>query len=262
MLTFIVRSFISGPFILAVFIFSLATCCSGAGFSIQQPSSDNVLGECVVLFHGMGRTYRSMANMQKELGKAGYHTVNYGYASTKMDIESLAREYYPLAVEKCLQFTPSVIHFVTHSLGGILLRSAIENNRPVNLGRVVMLSPPNHGSSLVDTLQDWWLYKWINGPAGQQLSTAQDSIPNRLGRVDFPLGIITGDKHAFFDIWFSSLIPGEDDGKVSVDEAKVEGMKSFLVVHQSHPFIMNARYVHTETIHFLKYGTFKKNVNN
>ncbi len=235
----------------------LSTSCSQAGFSTQKPSPNNVLGECVVILHGMGRTHHSMDDMQEELTKAGFHTVNYGYPSTKSDIETLAREHFPKALDKCQQFDPTAVHFVTHSLGGIVLRMAIQQYRPANLGRVVMLSPPNRGSPLVDTLKDWWLYEWINGPAGQQLSTAADSVPNKLGRVDYSVGIITGDRQAFFDAWFSSKIPGEDDGKVSVEGAKVDGMSDFLVVHESHPFIMDDAYVQRQTVYFLNHGTFK-----
>lgn len=244
-------------FVLSILVLSMLTGCSKMGFSTKKPSANNNLGECVVLLHGMGRTHHSLDDMQDQLTKAGFHTVNYGYPSRKKDIESIARDYVPVALDKCQQFTPTAVHFVTHSLGGIVLRMAIQQNRPENLGRVVMLSPPNRGSSLVDTLKDWWFYEWINGPAGQQLSTSADSVPNKLGRVDYPVGIITGDRHAFFDAWFSSKIPGEDDGKVSVERAKVDGMSSFLVVHESHPFIMNDEYVQRETVYFLKHGTFK-----
>jgi triacylglycerol lipase len=230
--------------------------CSTTGLSIKKPSLDNAMGECVVLLHGMGRTYRSMGKMQDALTRAGYHTVNLGYPSTKKDIESIVAENFPYGLEQCGQFNPTSIHFVTHSLGGIVTRSAIKENRPKKLGRVVMLSPPNKGSAVVDDLKDRWYYSWLNGPAGQQLSTAADSVPNQLGPVDYPVGIITGDRHAFFDGWLSNIIPGVDDGKVSVERAKVDGMTDFLVVHQSHPYIMNSEYVHAETVHFLGKGIF------
>ncbi len=120
-----------------------------------------------------------------------------------------------------------------------------------------MLSPPNRGSAAVDFLRSWKIYQWLNGPAGQQLSTDPDSVPNQLGPVDYPVGIITGDRYAFFDGWLSRILPGKDDGKVSVERAKLEGMSDFLVVHESHPFIMDSVYVQDETVHFLKNGTFK-----
>lgn len=230
--------------------------CGTRSYSIKQPPPEKAVGECVILLHGMGRTYHSMDKMQAALTRAGYHTVNLDYPSRKEDIESLAANYPPLALELCRQFNPGAIHFVTHSLGGIVSRAAIKQNRPAKLGRVVMLSPPNRGSSVVDHLKDRWYYAWLNGPAGQQLATAQDSVPNQLGPVNYSVGIITGDRHAFFDKWLLSYFNGANDGKVSVEQAKLDRMADFLVVHQSHPYIMNSEYVQFETIQFLKTGGF------
>jgi triacylglycerol lipase len=235
----------------------LFTGCSITTFSIQEPEAENSRNECVVLLHGLGRTRLSMKDMQQKLTSEGYHTVNLNYPSTKKTIESIAREDVPPAIDKCHQFGPAAIHFVTHSMGGIIMRQHLSETRPENFGRVVMLSPPNGGSAVADKLKAWRLFQWINGPAGQQLSTAPDSVPNRLGPVDYSTGIITGDRYAFFDSWFSSLIPGKDDGKVSVERAKIEGMADFLVAHESHPFIMNGDYVQAETVYFLSHGKFR-----
>lgn len=231
--------------------------CNKAHISIQNPSANNTIGECVILIHGMGRTYKAMNSMQKILTETGYDTVNLGYPSTDKDIATIADQYFSNAISQCRKFHPTAINFVTHSLGGIVLRQTIKENRPEDLGRVVMLSPPNQGSSVADTLQNWWFYEWLNGPAGQQLQTGEDSVPNQLGPIDYPVGIITGDHYAFFDAWFSHILPGKDDGKVSVEQAKVEGMADFLVVHESHPFIMNSLNVQEETIYFLQHGVFK-----
>jgi triacylglycerol lipase len=248
------RTFANVLFVL--FLLPLAGC-SKRTFLIKEPSIKNIRDECVVLLHGLGRSYRSMNGMQEILAAAGYHTVSLNYPSTKKNIESIAGEDFPPAIDQCREFNPAAIHFVTHSLGGIVVRKVFSENRPEKLGRVVMLSPPNRGSAVVDKLRNWRLYVWLNGPAGQQLSTAADSVPNQLGRVDYPVGIITGDRHAFFDAWFSFLSPGKDDGKVSVERAKVDGMSDFLLVHESHPFIMDSGYVQDETVYFLINGAFR-----
>ena len=122
--------------------------------------------------------------------------------------------------------------------------------------RVVMLSPPNRGSEISDLLKDFFLYRWIMGPAGQQLGTSAKSLPNRLGPVNVPVGIITGDRS--LDPWLSIRMPGPDDGKVSVASARLPEMADFLVVHRSHGFIMNGPEVIAQTSHFLKYGMFKR----
>lgn len=234
----------------------LFSACYKIPFSAKKATAKNRTLDCVVLLHGMGRTYQSMESLQEVLIERGYHTVNIGYPSTKKDIETLAKDHFPIAIEQCEKFDPQKIHFVSHSLGGIIIRQALKHDRPAKLGRVVMLSPPNKGASVVDVLGSWKIYKWLNGPAGQQLSTDPSSLPNRLGPVDYTVGIITGNRHAWFDAWLSYIIPGVDDGKVSVERTKLEGMSDFLIVNESHPFIMNAPYVQEETVHFLKYGKF------
>ena len=148
------------------------------------------------------------------------------------------------------------IHFVTHSLGGIIVRYYLKNHRIPELGRVVMLSPPNGGSEVVDKFRDNFIFKWLNGPAGQQLGTGKDSLPKKLGGVAFELGVIDGDRS--INLFLSIIIPGPDDGKVSVSNAKVEGMKDFIIVHSSHPFIMKNRHAIKQTITFLRQGEFTR----
>jgi len=235
----------------------VSSCSAKPGVVVRSPESSQQAVDCVVLIHGMGRSSKAMVSMQKALVNDGFVTVNLGYASTKKDIETIALEDYPLGVEHCLAVGPQYIHFVTHSLGGIVLRKAFSDKKPEKLGRVVMLSPPNQGSKLVDKIKDWWLFRKITGPAGQQLVSGPEGLPAQLGNADFNLGIITGSSHAFFDSWFASIIPGADDGKVSIESAQLEGMDDFLVTGDTHPFIMNSRYVQQETLHFLRHGKFK-----
>ncbi len=209
----------------------------------------------MVLLHGLARTARSMQPLVKALEKAGYTTVNIDYASRAAPIEKLSREAVPKGVSACRRLGARRIHFVTHSMGGILLRHYLANHRLAELGRVVMLSPPNHGSEIADQLKENRLYRWFNGPAGQELGTK--GLPERLGPVDYPVGVITGSKSALWDRWFSSkLIPGPDDGKVSVESARLEGMTDFLVVPYSHGFIMRPAPVIRQVLHFLRHGRF------
>ncbi len=231
--------------------------CGGAmSRSKTMLPANTVKNECVILLHGLGRTYHSMDEMQIKLTAAGYHTVNLDYPSRKESIQQLAAKYIPPVIDQCSAFDPAHIHFVTHSLGGIVIRMAIKQNWPEKLGRVVMLSPPNRGSDAVDDLKDRWYYSWINGPAGQELSTSEDSTPNQLGPVDYPVGVIMGDRHAFFDTWLLAMFQGANDGKVSVEGAKLDGMADFMVVHESHPYIMKSELVQFQTIQFLNNGLF------
>lgn len=245
-------------FITLLFTVLIMSSCKQVHYVTASPTASTAKEECVVLFHGMARSHRSMEEMQEYLTDVGYHTVNVGYPSTKLDVQSISASYFAKAVATCEQFQPTVIHFVTHSLGGILTRYSLQQQPLKNLGRVVMLSPPNKGSEATDKLKDWLLYQWLNGPAGQQLETSKDSLPNRLGPATFSVGIITGNQHAFFDGWLADIIPGEDDGKVSIESAKLEGMLDFLVVEESHPFIMDSELVQQQTQYFLENGVFEK----
>jgi len=231
----------------------VGTCMPVRGFS----SDASEQCQCVILLHGLGRTSKSMHEMDQALEAAGYTTANLDYPSRDFPVEKLALDVIPEGLERCHTRGARRIHFVTHSLGGILVRYYLSQRRIEGLGRVVMLSPPNQGSEAADALQDMAFYQWFNGPAGQQLGTGPGSFVIQLGPVHYPVGVITGNTHALFDTWLADLIPGPDDGKVSVERAKVEGMTDFLSLPYAHPFIMEEPEVIDQTIHFLLQGRFK-----
>lgn len=210
--------------------------------------------EYVVLLHGLARTSNSMHKLDRYFSKQGYKVLNIDYPSRKYHISELANIVRKEVISKASD--AERIHFITHSMGGIILRYMQEHDPLPNLARVIMLSPPNHGSEVVDILGGMWVFSYINGPAGKQLGTDKDGICQKIGKVNFELGVITGDRSIN---WINSLvISGKDDGKVSIESAKVEGMKDFLVVHVSHPFIMNNETVMTQCLYFLKEGSFKR----
>jgi len=214
--------------------------------------------ECVILLHGLARTARSMRRMDKALQKAGYMTCNLGYPSRKYPVQYLAERYIPQALNECSRKAGEKkiqkIHFVTHSMGGILVRQYLSSHVVENLGRVVMLAPPNHGSEIVDRLGNRWWFRRFNGPGGCSLGTGEYSVPNRLGPVDFPVGIITGKQS--LDPLFSRMVARPNDGKVSLASAHVNGMQDFLVVPYGHTFVMQKKEVIRQTIFFLENGKF------
>jgi len=195
-----------------------------------------------------------MEKMETALVQEGYHVLNVDYPSRHHRVEELATRIIPAAFNECDPQRVDKIHFVTHSLGGILVRYYLAHYELASLGRVVMLSPPNQGSEVVDKLRNFPGFRWINGPAAEQLGTDDAGIPAQLPPVDYEVGVIAGDKTINFIN--SMLIPGKDDGKVSVERAKVAGMVDFLITHHSHPFIMRARDVIEKTVFFLDHGHF------
>ena len=215
----------------------------------------NAESNMVVLLHGLARSDSSFKKMEKSLQEEGYETCNISYPSTKYPIEKLVSDFVLPDIKRCLKGDRKIVNFVTHSMGGIVVRYLATQDIHFKIGRVVMLSPPNKGSEVVDTLGGLWLFKAINGPAGLQLSTSNESLPNTLGEPKFELGIITGNQS--INLILSSMIEGDDDGKVSIESAKLEGMKDFLVVKATHPFIMKNNSVIDQTKYFLKNAEFK-----
>lgn len=216
--------------------------------------------ECVILLHGLGRTRMSMLNLEQYLVTSGYWVVNYGYPSRSEKIEQIAKVYIPDAISKCNSNLSSKINFVTHSLGGIVIRQYLQTHELPTGSRIVMLSPPNHGSELPDHYKDESWFQWFTGPAGQQLTTREDSLPNQLKPVDVEIGVIAGTKS--IGSWLSSIIPGADDGVVSVKSTRLDEMKDFLQVPRTHTFIMESDEVHRQIVYFLKNGRFDHDENN
>lgn len=210
--------------------------------------------ECVVLLHGLWRTENSMDRMEKSLAEAGYRVRNIEYKSTKKPIEELAEEAVREGVDGCQDAEP--IHFVTHSMGGILLRQYLEANDIAGLGRVVMLGPPNQGSEVIDRYGDLPGFEWVSGPAGLQLGTGEASVPRSLGPVRFDLGVIAGTRSV--NPILSMTLPGADDGKVSVDATRVDGMNDHLEVPVTHVFMMRNEEVLEQVRYFLANGYFKR----
>jgi pimeloyl-ACP methyl ester carboxylesterase len=209
--------------------------------------------EGVVLLHGIFRGRRSMQGLARFLGSEGYRTLNLGYPSRRQPIEALVAHIQP----QIAAFAPSVsgkLHFVGHSMGGLLIRAYLHRFRPPNLGRVVMMGTPNQGSEVADFLKDWWTYKKLFGPAGQQLVTGLTTADTLFGAIDYELGVIAGNRS--IDPISSLIIGDPNDGRVSIESTKVAGMADHIVVPVSHPFLPAKKEVHRLVLAFLRHGRF------
>jgi len=244
------RLLLLGCFLVVIFPASARS--PGANGDTARPAKD-----CVILLHGLARTAASMQKMEAALTEEGYQVVNDSYPSRGRPIEILAPLAIIAGLEKCGELNGQrKVHFVTHSLGGILVRYYFADHDLVQLGRVVMLAPPNQGSEASDDLRDVPGFNSLFGPAGRQLGKGDDSVPLQLGTPDFEFAVIAGDRS--IDPITSAVLPNPDDGKVSVADTRLDGMSDFALVHVSHAYIMKNREVIDMVKRFLRTGRLKE----
>ncbi len=217
-------------------------------------AADKRPGDVVILVHGLGRTSKSFRKMARHLAQRGYEVCNIDYPSRKYNIQTLAEKCLRPVINTRLSDPERKVHFVTHSMGGIMVRWCLKKYSLENIGRIVMLAPPNQGSEVVDFLKARRFIRSIMGPAFRQLSTDPDGFVNTLGEVNADIGIIAG-KRSIGGI-HSILIPGPSDGKVSVARTRLNTMADFTVVRRAHTFIMNADEVIDAATRFIETGRF------
>ncbi|MEM7281942.1 MAG: alpha/beta hydrolase [Pseudomonadota bacterium] len=238
--------------LLAIIVFSAV--CPQAEADPPEDESIADKQSCVLLLHGLARSARSMKKLAKHLESEGYQAINLDYPSRAETIQELARKTISNGLTQCTD--GYTVNFVTHSLGGILVRQYLSKQQIPSLGRVVMLGPPNKGSQVVDRLKDVSGFGFVNGLAGGQLGTGEDSIPNQLGAANFEVGIIAGTRT--INPILSLMLPNPDDGKVSVANTKLEGMSDHLTLPVSHPFLMKNKHAIRQVTYFLDHGRFDR----
>ena len=222
-----------------------------AGEEILAPGQDYV-----VVLHGLARSDHSMEPLAERIAAAGYRVFNLNYPSRQLSPGDLVNALDQALAECCAE--AGRIDFVTHSLGGILVRAYLAESPDTRVGRVVMLSPPNQGSELVDLLGDTWIFRTIMGPTAVQMGTGPDSLPNRLPPPEFELGVIAAT--GTINPPGSAVIPGEDDGIVSLCSMWIEGVSDMITVPDSHAFVMRSPEVARQTVQFLREGHFDHGV--
>lgn len=218
------------------------------------PFSAHAAVECVVVLHGIARSSAHMQPLADDLQQHGYRVLNVDYPSTEYPLEILLPELEERLADSLQQC--ETVHYVGYSMGGLLARGLAGRHPRSTLGRVVQLAPPNHGSEVADFLLNNSLYRWVYGPAGQQLTTHNEATQTLLGKVDYELGVVAG--IGSIDPISSFIIPGPDDGKVAISRTKVDGMSDHIIIPGSHSFFPSNTEVQQQTRHFLTNGHFKR----
>ncbi len=238
---------------LSVSCLMIMLCCSSLNNESQAAEISDVSSiEQVIILHGIARSSSHMEPLAEFIEANGFDVHNIDYPSTEFPLGELVDNLHQEISQVIDPARP--VHFIGYSMGGLVTRIYLDKYRPDNLGRVVQLASPNSGSEVADFVKDNWLYQIIYGPAGQQLITDQSNLGGILGTVDYDLGVVAG--NFSIDPVSSAIIPGDDDGKVSVESTKVEGMKDHVVVPASHTFFPANTDVQREALHFLQHGAF------
>ena len=217
-------------------------------------------GKAVVLLHGLAHSRSCMTALGKYLEQHGeYVVLNVEYPGTHQSIGADAR-----ALASILEHLDGIeeINFVAHSMGNIVVRHYLADQTDPKAGRrpdprirrMVMLGPPNHGSSLANAFADNRLFKMILGKPGQELGRHWAWEAINLATPQFEFGIVAGglgNRHGF-----NPFLPGDNDGVLPVESTRLAGAADFVVVPILHlPMVSDDR-VFQYTLRFLQHGYF------
>ena len=222
------------------------------GCAALTPPTDVPAAEVVVLLHGYGRSERAMRPLARRLEAQGYRVESVRYHSFDGSPEDLVAEVDAELAACCAQ--AARLHFVAHSLGGLVLRAWLAEHPEPRLGRVVLLGPPNRGSELADLALRLRPIHRIVGPTALALGTSGASFPSTLGPAQFECGVVAGNRSR--NPLGSWLIRDDDDGVVGVASTRLDGMADWIVLAVSHNSLLRSRAVAEQTAHFLANGRF------
>jgi pimeloyl-ACP methyl ester carboxylesterase len=211
--------------------------------------------EHVIVLHGLALNRWWTTGLAHTLEKEGYAVHNTSYPS-RTGFESIADTFLKPLIDS---IPGEKVHFVVHSMGGLLVRLYAKKYGAARIGRVVMLGTPNHGSQVADALRDFGPFSWYFGSTGRDLCTDDAALHAGLGPVPFECGVIAGDcQWLHFPASLTAGIPGANDGIVSVESTKVEGMKDHITLWLDHSLMVWSPKAWAQVKAFLKSGRFEK----
>ena len=228
----------------------LSSCVSGNSPASKPDESGKVAMKkdgTIVLLHGQGRTRLSMMILSRRFRSAGYQTVNFPYNQTIDSLDEISDQLIDFIRKKV---KTKNYHLIGHSLGNVIIRDAFQKEYPDGLGKVVMLAPPNQPAHLAKRLKKNLIYRVFTGDSGQKLS--EEKFYRDLPVPTVPFGVIAGNKGQ--RLTFSE----PNDGLVSIESTKLDGMADWILLHHGHTFIMNCKDTFDQCQHFIEHGHFKQ----
>lgn len=223
----------------------------------KQRNLPPMSGKAVVLVHGIVRSSKSLGAIGDRLKREGYQVFGFNYPSTRISIDEAA-EYLHSALSSLDGIEQ--IDLVVHSMGGLVVRACLAEHEDERLHRMVMIAVPNTGAHLADRMEHGALkspFRLIMGEAGGQMVRDEDGFVRKLPIPEFEFGIIAGARGT--NEGYNPLIPGDDDGTVTVESTKLPGAADFMMAHGLHSFLMNDENVVDAAVRFLKTGQFREN---
>ena len=215
----------------------------------KQQNLDAPAGKAVILIHGLLQSSKCMSTMKTTLRDAGYSTIDFDYPSSQINIPAAA-----VYLDRLIQSLEGYdeLNFVVHSMGGLVVRAyTMEFNDP-RIKRMVMLGTPNHGAEMADITQRYWIVRTVSGPGARQLVTRPDGLIPKLPVPNFEFAVIAGSRGN--KSGWNPLIPGDDDGTVTVASTRLSGAADFATVRTLHSWLLSNEVAVTQTVNFLKAG--------
>lgn len=209
-------------------------------------------GRAVILIHGLLQSSKCMADMAVHFERAGYTTVEFDYPSTQVSIPEAARY-----LDKVIQSLDGIdeINFVTHSMGGLVVRAYSMDFQDARIKRMVMLGTPNQGAELADIVHQYWFLRTAAGPGARQLGTRGDGLIPKLPLPKCEFAVIAGCRGT--PVGWNPLIRGDDDGTVTVESTKLPGAADFVTVCAFHSRLLWEEESISHTVNFIKEGRLR-----
>lgn len=209
-------------------------------------------GPAVILIHGLLQSSRCMTSMAASFKDAGYTPIEFDYPSTQVTIPEAARY-----LDKLIKSLDGIdeINFVTHSMGGLVVRAwSLEYDDP-RLRRMVMLGTPNQGAELADITHQYWILRTAAGPGARQLGTRPNGLIPKLPLPKCEFAVIAGSSGT--PAGWNPLIPGDDDGTVTVESTKLPGAADFVTVRTLHSRLLWDEESRLHCVNFIRDGRLR-----